>query len=306
MPRRQVIPDSLKLGPITIAEAEVAGMSRHQLRGPNWRRLGDGAARIVWAGLRGDQLVSRSPQWSAQLPALIDVPAGVVYSHRTAAALFGLDIGPVPALEVTAPAGKHVWPRPHLHVRHARLDADDVVTRRGTPLTSPVRTAFDLARSLERAPALAAVDAMLHRKIASLTGLRRYASDRRGWRGVSQARELIDLAEPDAESPKESILRLILIDGGLPRPRANVTLRTGRGEFIARPDLLYDDGRLVIEYDGDNHRDRLAQDDHRQNRLQRAGYGILRYTRVDLDQRPGEIVTEVGEELKRRPSYMPR
>jgi very-short-patch-repair endonuclease len=34
-----------------------------------------------------------------------------------------------------------------------------------------------------------------------------------------------------------------------------------------------------IEYDGENHRDRLVADNRRQNGLQRAGYTLLCYTR---------------------------
>jgi hypothetical protein len=73
---------------------------------------------------------------------------GVVFSHRSAASLHGLDLGRHPLIQVTAPYGGAVWPRPGMHIRHARLDDGDTAEQQGVPVTSPLRTAFDLARHL--------------------------------------------------------------------------------------------------------------------------------------------------------------
>ena len=66
------------------------------------------------------------------------------------------------------------------------------------------------------------------------------------------------------------------------------------GEIDARADLYYPDARLVIEYDGGNHRDRLVDDDRRQNRLINAGYAVLRFTAQDIYNRPKTIVAQVS------------
>jgi very-short-patch-repair endonuclease len=97
----------------------------------------------------------------------------------------------------------------------------------------------------------------------------------------------------------ETRLRMILVLGGLPRPRVQVELRDASGGFLARPDLLYPEARLAIEYDGSNHRNRLVADNRRQNRLQRAGYSMLRYTGPDVSDRPQAVVAEVAAELAR-------
>jgi very-short-patch-repair endonuclease len=86
---------------------------------------------------------------------------------------------------------------------------------------------------------------------------------------------------------------MILIEGGLPRPDVQVSLGSLQGDFIARVDMLYEEGGVVIEYDGTNHRDRLVEDNRRQNRLLRAGYLVLRYTASDVHHRPNAIVSEV-------------
>ena len=290
MPRRQVIPDCLKQGLISIQQAEAAGVSRHQLRGPNWRRIGRG--RVVWAELEDASDLGRAPgrEWLAP---------GAVFSHRTAASLYGLDLTQLALVEVTAPSGWAAWPRPGMHIRHARLGHADITEPHGVPVTSPVRTAFDLARHLPLAEAVAAVDTALHRRLVDLAALERYVLDRPDWQGVVQARRVVELAEPAAESWMESVLRMILIEGGLPRPRVQATLVSSQGTFIARVDMLYEQAGVVIEYDGANHRDRLVEDNRRQNRLLGAGYVVLRYTAADVHHRSGTIVAEVRKELGR-------
>lgn len=84
---------------------------------------------------------------------------------------------------------------------------------------------------------------------------------------------------------------------GLPRPLVQVDLRDREGAFVGRADLYYASARLVIEYDGVNHRDRLIEDNRRQNRLMNAGYRLLRFTAADRAQRPDTIAALVRATL---------
>ena len=102
-----------------------------------------------------------------------------------------------------------------------------------------------------------------------------------------------DLAEP-AESPMESRLRWSLLQAGLPKPEVQKELLDSDGRFLARADLYYPQARLVIEYDGANHRDRLVEDDRRQNALVTAGFLLLRFTAAD---RPDAITAQVRRAL---------
>jgi len=85
-------------------------------------------------------------------------------------------------------------------------------------------------------------------------------------------------------------LRPLLVLAGLPRPRAQVSLRDKHGIFIARPDLYYPDQRLVIEYDGSTHRDSVAADNRRQNQLIDSGHRILRFGAADVIDTPAAVV----------------
>ena len=64
--------------------------------------------------------------------------------------------------------------------------------------------------------------------------------------------------------------------------------------------MAYRDVKLGIEYDGDTHRERLVEDDRRQNWLVAEGYVLLRFTAADVYHRPAAIVAQVGTQLSAR------
>ena len=93
----------------------------------------------------------------------------------------------------------------------------------------------------------------------------------------------------------ETRLRWLLLRAGLPTPEVQTDLRDADGRLICRADLYYPAARLVVEYDGANHRERLVEDNRRQNLLMDAGYALLRFTAADINRQP-----EVVETLVRR------
>jgi very-short-patch-repair endonuclease len=109
----------------------------------------------------------------------------------------------------------------------------------------------------------------------------------------------VDLAEPKAESAMESRLRMLLVLARLPRPEVQVSVHDDQGRFLGRPDLLYPRQRLAIEFDGGNHRDRLVDDNRRQNGLVGAGYRLLRFTSADVYGKPAEVASQVRHALVR-------
>src|ERR1041384_7805243 len=91
----------------------------------------------------------------------------------------------------------------------------------------------------------------------------------------------------------ETRLRWLLISNRLPRPEVQVDLHDASGRFVSRADLLYPEAKLVIEYDGGNHRDRLVSDDQRQNLIISAGFRILRFTGPDVCNRAEVVAAQV-------------
>jgi very-short-patch-repair endonuclease len=92
----------------------------------------------------------------------------------------------------------------------------------------------------------------------------------------------------------ETRLRWLLLKAGLPRPEVQRSLHDSQGRFIGRADLYYDSSRLVVEFDGGNHRDRLVEDNRRQNKLMNGGYTVLRFTASDVFNRPDAVVAQVS------------
>lgn len=289
MPIEPRVPEELTHGPFTVADALRAGLSRRQLQGKSWRRLGTGL--YVWAGTAEDplcvlQVLSRR------------LPPRAAFSCRTAGWLHGMDLEPCHPVDVTVPLGRSITTRSGVSIRRGVLPSAEVVQCRHVQATSPMRTTFDLARFLPIGEALVAVDMALHIELVQLEQLSDYVAAHHQTRGVAKARRVVALAEPRAESPMETRLRLLLVLAGLPRPVAQVGLSDDHGLFVGRVDLYYRDQRLAIEYDGSTHRDSVAADNRRQNRLLSAGYRLLRFTSVDVYHRPETVVAQVRAALR--------
>ena len=93
----------------------------------------------------------------------------------------------------------------------------------------------------------------------------------------------------------ETRLRWTLLQSGLPKPEVQTRLHDASGRFVGRADLYYPKSRLVIEYDGQNHRDRLPKDNRRQNAIINAGFRVLRFTSAD---KPDAITALVRAALR--------
>ena len=187
-----------------------------------------------------------------------------------------------------------------MRIHRCRLDAEDVVVTQGLATTSPLRTMADLATWVVLVDAVGFLDTALHARLVSIDDIRCWIQSHKGWKGVARLRRAIDLTEPKTESPMETRLRLLLLQAGLPRPRAQVALYDDNGEFLGRPDLYYPDQRVGLEYDGASHRDSLAVDNRRQNRILEAGYLLLRFTATDVLNTPLAVVATVRRTLSAR------
>lgn len=227
------------------------------------------------------------------------LPSSFAFSHIAAARLHGLQVTSDEVVDAVVPVDVHFSDRVGVRVHRMNLDEGEIVRRHGLPVTSPLRTCVDLARDMPLMDAVAMIDAMAHGGLVRLIDLHTYAGSHAGARKIRHVRRAFQEVEPLSESPMESRLRMTLILAGLPRPQAQVTLRHGP-RFLGRPDLYYPEARLCIEYDGEVHRDQLASDNRRQNRLVGAGYALLRYTAADLYRRPTEIAAEVRAQLHER------
>ncbi|KDF02268.1 hypothetical protein Y900_025865 [Mycolicibacterium aromaticivorans JS19b1 = JCM 16368] len=222
-----------------------------------------------------------------------------VISGLAAAALHGsqwVDVG-----EPIELIGRNSRPHDGLLVRNETLISGEVTKVSGLPVTTPVRTAFDLGRHLRAETAIARLDALKWATFFSIDDVMGLACEHPGARGLRQLKAILPLVDGGAASPKETWLRMLLIDGGFPPPTTQIPVMDG-WRILAVLDMGWDDIKVAVEYDGDHHRTNRAQyvkDQRRIRRLEQLGWIVIR---VIAEDRPDDVVRQVREAIRRRTS----
>jgi hypothetical protein len=232
---------------------------------------------------------------------LLGAPASALLSHLTAAAVWGLQVPLVPRDErvhLTVPPGSRVRSRRDRHVHCSVVPAPETRGLAGLAVTSPSRTWIDLAAVVPVAALLAVTDQMLLRGFPA-EAFPRILDRSRGRRGVHRARSVLPCADALAGSPMESVLRWLIHEAGLPRPVLQHVIRDDEGSFLGQVDLAWPDHRVVVEFDGDLHRERrvFVNDLRRQNGIVLAGWQMLRFTSADVLGRPSAVLSMIGGAL---------
>ena len=177
-------------------------------------------------------------------------------------------------------------PPPGIIVRRERISVEDVVQLGELLVTNVARTASDLARHLPRAVAVTHLDALPAAAGLSAADVAPLIARHRGARGVRQCQATLSLMDGGAQSPKESWLRLVLIDAGLPRPRTQIEVRGHDGCRLAYLDMGWDGPMVAVEYDGDQHRSdrrQYVKDIRRFQRVEELGWRLVRVAmKIDL------------------------
>jgi hypothetical protein len=159
-------------------------------------------------------------------------------------------------VEVVLPRNRR--PRhPEVLVHHDTLLDAEVAEVDGVRITTPRRTAFDLARRLDLPDGVAMADALARYHPVTASGLRLLARRHPHVRGVRRVFEVARWMRPGAESLPESRLRLSLVLRGVPEPIVQLRIvddRVATGKrVLARPDLAWREYRVALEYDGAIH-----------------------------------------------------
>ena len=222
-----------------------------------------------------------------------------VLSHEEAARYHGIPlVGDTGTRRVTVPRNHSGRRVPGWQVARADVPVvHRVVAPDGRVLTGMLRTVLDLSRVLPTAHAVAAADHTIAKGLLAITVLTLHLGSARG-RGAAALRTGGGLVEAGAGSVMESLVRVLLVQAGLPRPRSQYQVCERDGTLIAKVDFAWVAERLVLECDGFAfHSDREAyrRDRQRMNELERHGWRVLRVTWEDVVGRPDYIVALVRE-----------
>jgi very-short-patch-repair endonuclease len=189
---------------------------------------------------------------------------------------------------------------PGLRIWGDQLADDEFELIDAVPVTTPARTVLDLACWYPSTTAVAAIDALARATEVKMADVELLAARYRGRRGLERARVSLDLVDRGAQSPKESWVRLVLIRAGLPRPQTQIPVQDEFGEVIAYLDMGWEEIKVAVEYDGDQHRTdkrQYAWDIRRVEILQRRGWIVIRVLAGD---RPADIIGRVRAARARR------
>lgn len=173
-------------------------------------------------------------------------------SHLSAARLRDIPIvgqsgNSLPEVTVPPRSNAHL---PGLKPYRATLRANDVEVLDGRLMTSIARTVIDLARDYPIRTSVPALDFVLHEKLATADELRDVLEMCRTWPGARRACRAVRLSDSRAESPLESVSRLVILRLGLPTPEPQVIIRDRAGRYLGRCDFYWDEFGVAGEADG--------------------------------------------------------
>jgi hypothetical protein len=266
--------------PFTRADARRAGITDAMLRHRRFRRLFRGL--YILASVQLDLTT-----WCRA--ALRVSPTDAVMSHLTALRIYGLEIGDPWPLHISTRATTHTQHQGiRTHQRKRRIESRVI---RGVLVTSPERTLVDIATKVSLVQLVQACDWMIHHGHTTAERLAAYAVASH-LDGVRRLRRCIAYVRAGAESPMETLVRLMVVFARLPEPACNVTILDSAGRFLARGDLVYVDHMVLVEYDGWHHERDARQrqrDIARREELEAAGWRVIVVTVADLTDKRGIV-----------------
>ena len=211
---------------------------------------------------------------------------GYAVSHLSAVTLWGLptlesDLGPVHLSGVGRGRARN-----GRGVRfHAAVPAEVITGRDGVQVVQPALAVVQTATISGQRAGLVAADAGLRARLFDHSQLLEHALVQAR---PKAARRVAGLASSASESPGESWCRLVFADLGMNQPRQQVDIRDEHDRFVARVDFLFDELRLIVEFDGEvkyggaSGRQALVDEKRREDALRRLGYRVVRLTWRDL------------------------
>lgn len=227
------------------------------------------------------------------------------FSHETALALLGVPTPDWPySVRIHVSAHRPAREPRTSGVTGHRLQVREpatITSPQGFPVEHPVRAWRQTAGLWGLDDLIVAADALLSgpAPLAEIGDLREEIALMGDSRSHVLTRALRE-ARIGVRSPRESVLRLVLVRAGLPEPLLNWPLHDADGEFVAELDLAYPQWRVAPEYDGRIHAEdarQFAKDADRWDRIRRAGWNHVRCMNHHLRPSTAPAIARVQEAL---------
>ncbi|WP_413319950.1 hypothetical protein AA0Z99_04780 [Agrococcus sp. 1P02AA] len=220
------------------------------------------------------------------------------FSHTTAARIHGM---PLPTrfeteatIHLASPTGRARMQRPGVighRLQSESLEIDGMRVETRSDAFIHLATMLTLEELVVVGDWLVSPNRRAPLSIEELVdALRRYD----GARGLHRARHALSLVRVGAESPRETLVRLLVVRS-LPEPTLQHRVLDASGAFIARLDLSWPSLKLGVEYDGEHHAEprQRALDEARLEKLRAAGWRIITVTKEHLADGGVRLLAEI-------------
>lgn len=277
--------------PFRRADALTGGITAKELRGPRFR--------TVFRGVLIDACVRITPKLRAEAALRLFDPTAFA-SHASAARLLDVPIPTLPDEHVTV---FHQRMRRHHRGIRTHVSATmDVRRFEGGLHSDHGRMFVELAELIGLVDLVVVGDHLVRKGWITPAELVSYCatSDHRAARA---ARRAVAYVREDVDSPMETRLRMLLVLAGLPEPAINVKIRAADGEVMRRYDLSFPAARVIVEYDGRQHIERVEaweSDLERREAIDDDGWRILVVVASGIYKSPERTLLRVWRLLRAR------
>ena len=260
--------------------------------------------------------IHRPAEWTFDLReaarALCAVSPGAWISHGTAARLHGLILPPWLSdsneLHLSKPRNLPETRRKGIAGHTLTTFPDEVEAVEDVRTSTRARTWLDLARTMPLNDLVCMGDQLIRiprpkledreAPYATLDSLRTMVQRHRNLQGIVRARQALGLMRVGADSGPETLMRLAMLDAGLPEPELQIVLWDRFGAPSA--DAGYRARRIALQYDGAHHLDEVQRhkDRRRDNAFAAAGWTVLVFTQDDYVDGFGRAVLRIKDALR--------
>jgi very-short-patch-repair endonuclease len=284
--------------PFRRADAVAAGVSPSALRGKNFCQLFRGI--YVHASVATHPLVR-------VVAALALHPADAFASHASAGRVYGVPLPKLPDEHISVFAAKDRRRRPGIR-NHVVPAGTPVVELRGLRVSSAAQLFVELGELLGLVDLVVVGDTLVRQRRLTPAELVAFAADS-SHPGAPAARRAASYVRDEVDSPMETRLRMLIVLAGLPEPKINHKILDRDGQVIYRFDLSYPDFKILVEYDGRQHREDLDQWDHdtdRRDWLDANGWWHVPVFSRGIYREPDKTLRRVVTVLRARGAPLPR
>jgi len=279
--------------PFTRADAIAAGISPAVLRGSKFRR--------IFRNVYIDASVPNHPLIRVEAALLIH-PPGAFASSASAGRVYGVPLPAIPDEHVSVFAEEDRRRREGIR-NHLAPANQQIVRVRGIRVSTPEDMFVELSEILTLVDLVVVGDALVRLKLTTPEAL----VERCGT-ASADARRAAALVRRHVDSAMETRLRLLIVFAGLPEPDINFKIYYEDGTVRYRFDLSYPELKILVEYDGRQHRDDLDQwdtDTKRQDWFDRNGWMRVPVFSRGIYRRPDETIQRVASALRSRGAKVP-